>query len=98
MQYILPAISAFILTLLSVLIALKVFPKAGLLDNPKKYGLNRKPIPYPGGILLYIVFVALAVIFFDPTIKLLGLILGGGILVLVSFILRPSIEWYGREQ
>ncbi|MFH1012486.1 MAG: MraY family glycosyltransferase [Candidatus Peregrinibacteria bacterium] len=86
MQYLLPAISAFILTLLSALIALKLFPKLGLLDRPGKYGLKRKPIPYPGGILLYVVFAALALMFFDPTIKLLGLILGGGILVIVSFI------------
>lgn len=86
MIYVLPAISAFILTLLSVLIALKLFPKLGLLDRPKKYGLNRSPIPYPGGVVLYFVFTALSLIFFDPTLKLLGLILGGGILVLVSFI------------
>ena len=86
MQYFLPGISAFVLTFLSVLIALKVFPKLGLTDRPKKYGLLRKPVPYPGGILLYAVFLALALIFFEPTIKLIGLLLGGGILVVVSFI------------
>ncbi|PIZ74888.1 hypothetical protein COY07_00005 [Candidatus Peregrinibacteria bacterium CG_4_10_14_0_2_um_filter_43_11] len=86
MQYIIPALSAFVLTLLSVLIVLKFFPKIGLMDRPDKYGLNRKPIPYPGGILLYFVFVALALIFFDPTVKLIGLIVGGGLLVLVNFI------------
>jgi UDP-GlcNAc:undecaprenyl-phosphate/decaprenyl-phosphate GlcNAc-1-phosphate transferase len=86
MQYILPALSAFILTLLSILIALRTYPKLGLMDRPKQYGLNRKPIPYPGGILLYFVFLALALIFFDPTPKLMGLLLGGGILVLVNFM------------
>lgn len=86
MNYILPAIAAFTLTVLSVLIALKAFPKMGLMDRPHKYGLRRKPIPYPGGILIYLIFTALALIFFDPTMKLLGLLLGGGILVLVSFI------------
>ncbi len=86
MQYFLPGLSAFVLTVLSILIALKVFPKLGLTDRPKKYGLKRKAIPYPGGILLYLVFLVLALIFFDPTLKLIGLLVGGGILVLVSFI------------
>lgn len=86
MQYVLPAISAFMLTVLVILIALKVFPKLGLMDKPEKYGLKRKPIPYPGGILLYLVFLVLALMFFDPTMKLLGLLAGGGFLVLVSFI------------
>lgn len=86
MNYFLPAISAFVLTVLSALIALKVFPKLGLMDNPKKYGLTRKAIPYPGGILLWVIFVLLSLIFFEPTIKLIGLLLGSGFLVLVSFI------------
>lgn len=86
MEYVLPALSAFALTVLSILIALKVFPKLGLIDNPAKYGLKRKPIPYPGGILLYLVFLVLALMFFEPTMKLLGLLAGGGFLVLVSFI------------
>ncbi len=86
MNYFLPAISALSLTILSTIIALKVFPKLGLLDNPKKYGLKRMPIPYPGGILLWIVFVALTLIFFETTTKLIGLLFGSGILVLISFI------------
>jgi UDP-GlcNAc:undecaprenyl-phosphate GlcNAc-1-phosphate transferase len=86
MQYFLPAISAFSLTALSVAIALKVFPKLGLVDKPHKYGLKRKAIPYPGGILLYFIFLILSLIFFEPTLKLIGLLVGGAILVLVSFI------------
>lgn len=86
MQYALPALSAFGLTVISILIALKAFPKLGLVDKPHKYGLKRKPIPYPGGMLLYFVFVALALIFFGPTTKLLGLLLGAGLLVIISFL------------
>jgi UDP-GlcNAc:undecaprenyl-phosphate GlcNAc-1-phosphate transferase len=86
MQYLFPALSAFILTILSVLIAKRLFPKLGLMDKPEKYGLKRKPIPYPGGILLFIVFALLTLIFFDPSVKVIGLLLGSGILVLVSFI------------
>ncbi|MBN2306604.1 undecaprenyl/decaprenyl-phosphate alpha-N-acetylglucosaminyl 1-phosphate transferase [Candidatus Peregrinibacteria bacterium] len=86
MQYFLPAISALSLTILSTLIALKVFPKLGLLDKPEKYGIKRKPIPYPGGILLWVIFILLAMIFFEPTFKLIGLLFGSGLLVLISFI------------
>ncbi len=86
MQYFLAGSSAFVLTVLSLLIALKVFPKWGLMDKPKKYGLKRDPVPYPGGIVLYFVFAALALIFFGISVKMIGLLLGGGLLVLVSFI------------
>ncbi len=86
MQYFLPAISAFILTILSVIIALKVFPKLKLMDKPEKYGLKRKAIPYPGGILLYLIFVITSLIFFEPTVKLIGLLIACGILVFVSFL------------
>jgi len=86
MSYVLPALSAFLLTVFAALISLKLFPKLGLLDNPKKYGLKRKPIPYPGGIMLWMIFVLLTLIFFEPTFKLLGLLFGSGILVLISFI------------
>lgn len=86
MDYFLPGISAFILTILCLLIALKAFPKLGLVDRPLKYGLKRSPIPYPGGILIFFVFLALSLIFFEPNLKLIGLLIGGGLLVLVSFI------------
>ncbi len=86
MDYLLPGLSAFILTLLTILIALRVFPKLGLVDRPEKYGLKRQAIPYPGGILLYVVFAALALLLFEPTFKLIGLLAGGLILVVVSFL------------
>lgn len=86
MEFLFPAITALSLTLLLGWAALKYFPKWGLLDNPKKYGLKRKPIPYPGGIVLYLAFVILSLLFFEPTLKLLGLLFGSGLLVLISFI------------
>ena len=86
MNYLLPAISAFALTVALCLLVLRFFPKWGLLDNPEKYGLNRKPIPYPGGILLFFAFFILSFIFFEPTSKMVGLLFGSGLLVLISFI------------
>ncbi len=86
MQYLIPGLSAFALTFLVLWIGTKVYPKLGLMDRPHKYGLTRAPIPYPGGILLYLVFLILCLFFFEPTVKLIGLLLGGGVLVVVSFI------------
>lgn len=86
MTYVLPGLSAFFLTLSVLFIGLRAFPALGLMDHPEKYGLKRKPIPYPGGILLFLVFLSLSLAFFAPTLKLLGLLFGAGILVLVSFI------------
>jgi len=86
MQYLIPALSAFALTILLLLGVKWAFPKLGLLDRPKKYGLTRKPIPYPGGIVFFLVFLPLSLIFFEPTLKLIGLLVGGGLLTLVSFL------------
>lgn len=74
-----------------VQLAVKLFPKWGLMDRPKKYGLKRKPIPYPGGILIYVGFIFLVPVFLYLTgaqldSKLISLIIGASILALVSFI------------
>ena len=37
--------------------ALTLFPRLGLLDFPARYGLTRRPIPYPTGILTVIAFL-----------------------------------------
>jgi UDP-GlcNAc:undecaprenyl-phosphate GlcNAc-1-phosphate transferase len=86
MQYLIPGLSAFALTFLVLWIGTKIYPKLGLMDRPHKYGLSRAPIPYPGGILLYLVFLVLCLVFFEPTLKLIGLLLGAGVLVVISFI------------
>ena len=45
-------ILGFILSFVLVGIAVKVFPKLGLLDFPQRYGLDRQRLPYPGGLVL----------------------------------------------
>lgn len=85
-HYLITATAALSLSIILILLALKLFPQWGLLDRPKKYGLKRKPIPYPGGILIYFGFVILTLIFFDLDIKLISLMIGSSLLVLVSFI------------
>lgn len=67
-------------------IALRTFPKLGLLDRPKKYGLKRKPIPYPGGLAMLFSFFVTIALLFPINSTVLALVLGAGLLGIVSFI------------
>ncbi len=46
---------------LAIYFSIKIFPKLGLLDSPERYGESREKIPYPGGITLVILVLALLV-------------------------------------
>lgn len=80
------AITAFVLTIVMAALALHLFPRWKLLDRPSDYGLTRKPIPYSVGLVFYVVFVVIALFFTQLTSQLVGLLLGGGLIILVSFI------------
>lgn len=77
---------AFGLTLILVLLIKAFFPRLGLMDRPKKYGLKRDPIPYPAGIALYLSFLISTLVFLDWNMKLIGLLVAAGALVSVSFV------------
>ncbi len=84
-QYLWVAVGSFVLGLALVLFALKVFPRLKLLDRPSKYGLERKPIPYYGGILIYLAFLISVLIFVPLTSTLIGLLIGGTMIFLLGF-------------
>jgi UDP-GlcNAc:undecaprenyl-phosphate/decaprenyl-phosphate GlcNAc-1-phosphate transferase len=84
-QYWVTASVSFLITLVGCLVALKVFPKLGLVDRPHKYGLKRKPIPYYGGVVIYLAFVIGVLLFVPMSKPVLGLLLGGGLIALVGF-------------
>ncbi len=68
-----------VLSGIATLGAVKFLPKLGLLDYPERYGLQRKKLPYPGGL----VFLVLAIIFFlvlrDFWFLSLALLILGGV-------------------
>lgn len=64
---------------------LRFFPKLKLLDRPHEYGLSRAPIPYSGGIIFFIVFLAAAFLFVDITKPIAGVILAALLITVVSF-------------
>lgn len=84
-QYIIPAVVAFVFTILLVLLALRFFPKVGLMDRPQKYGLKRKPIPYYGGLILVAVFFISVFLFVPINTHVLALLLGALLMASVSF-------------
>ncbi|MFC1810259.1 glycosyltransferase family 4 protein [Patescibacteria group bacterium] len=75
--------------------ALKFFPKLGLLDRPNKYGLKRKPIPYYGGLVFIVVFITATLLFVDIDARVLGVLIGALMIAGVSFIddLRGLNPW-----
>ncbi|MBI5414568.1 undecaprenyl/decaprenyl-phosphate alpha-N-acetylglucosaminyl 1-phosphate transferase [Candidatus Peregrinibacteria bacterium] len=64
---------------------LHFFPKWGILDRPLKYGHTRKPIPYPGGIAIFIAFTITILLFLPLDFKMIGFLCGGALLTVVSF-------------
>lgn len=77
---------ALLLSVAVHVLALKFFPRFGLLDFPQRYGLTRGRLPYPVGVvsvvLFAIFFYALASRDIQTTMILLAIILLG----IVSFI------------
>ena len=80
------SLTAFLVTFLVVLIGLKFFPKFKMVDRPEKYGLSRKPIPYYGGILIFVSFLICVAGFVGFSEAVLGLVLAGGLIVLVGVL------------
>jgi len=93
--YLFPIISAFFLTAFFAWCVKKIFPHVGLLDHPERYKLKRKPIPYPGGLAIFL-GITLSLIFFLPLDRhLIGVLLAATLITTVSFIddLHPISPW-----
>lgn len=86
LQYWQPAIFAFLLTIIFVVLALKLFPKLKLMDRPQRYGLSRAPIPYYGGLTIFLAFLIAVTVFVPLTKAVLALIIAGSIIVIIGFL------------
>lgn len=58
LQTLLPILGTFLIAAFLHLLALKLFPRWGLLDFPERYGLQRARIPYPTGVIAVVTFLA----------------------------------------
>lgn len=50
---------AFLTSMILYVLALRLFPRWKLLDFPERYGLTRRPIPYPAGVVAVATFLIL---------------------------------------
>lgn len=85
-EYLIPAVFSFVVTLILTLLALKFFPKWKMMDRPYKYGLKRKPIPYYGGLIFVIVFIVGTLLFVQLDIRVIGVLIGAFMIATVSFL------------
>ncbi|MBU2213932.1 undecaprenyl/decaprenyl-phosphate alpha-N-acetylglucosaminyl 1-phosphate transferase [Patescibacteria group bacterium] len=85
MELLLFPISAFALCTFLHICALKLFPKWKLLDIPERYGLTRKRIPYPTGVIAVITFLLFFTFLEQTTGQSLGVALAIAILGIYSF-------------
>jgi len=70
----------------SILLFIRIFYKLDILDNPKKYWKNRKPIPYGMGIIFFVVFFIVSYFLVEPNYKLYLIWFFGFIITVVSFM------------
>jgi len=82
----LPLIFAFVLTAFLTISAIRFFPKFELLDDPQKYGLKRKAIPYFGGLAVFAGFLISVLIFVPLSKEVLGLLVGATLLTATAFL------------
>ena len=66
--------------------AMNMFRKFKLLDDPKKYGFKRKPVPYSFGIVFYFLFVIGAWFLGVDLLAYWPLMLASGLIVSVAFL------------
>lgn len=92
-----PLLALLVCAVLNV-IALRLFPRLTLLDFPERYGLSRKRLPYPTGILAVITFLIFFAWISHPwDMQDVGLFIGILLLGIVCFIddrtrLSPSFR------
>lgn len=85
MNYLLIAVASFLTGWIAVQVALKFFPKWGLMDRPHKYGLKRAPIPYYGGLALVAAFMINALLWLKLDARLLIFFAIALVIVAISF-------------
>lgn len=85
-RYLLAGVVSFALALVLTCLALKFFPRLGLMDRPQKYGLSRAPIPYYGGLMIFLAFLIGVFIFVPLERHVIGLLVGATLIVAVGFL------------
>ncbi len=67
--------------MLLTIVSIWGFPRLGLLDFPERYGLSRKKIPYPGGLIVVVLALLIGVL----DARFMPALVGLGVIGVVSF-------------
>jgi len=79
-------LTSFVISLGLGGLVLKFFPKLNLMDNPKRYGHDREPIPYPGGIAPLLAILTSLLIFLPFEGPVIAVMTGALLLALTCFV------------
>jgi UDP-N-acetylmuramyl pentapeptide phosphotransferase/UDP-N-acetylglucosamine-1-phosphate transferase len=63
-------LSSLFLSFVFIEVFKRFFKKIKILDNPKKYGKKRDPVPYSMGVIFYFVFFIISFFFVDHNSKI----------------------------
>lgn len=77
---------AIVVTLIMLTAAIHLFPLWRLLDSPRRYGLTRLPLPYPGGLAAVVSFFLLIAFLPLQSLQAWGLCAGVAILAVTCLI------------
>lgn len=78
-------LSSLFLSFVFIEIFKRFFRKINILDNPKKYGKKRDPVPYSMGVIFYFVFFIITYFFVDHNSKLYLIWIFWFIITIISF-------------
>ena len=62
------------------------------MDRPHEYGLSRKPVPYSGGIIFFVVFLVTTFLFVDITKPIAGVIFAILVVGVVGVVLDSGFN------
>lgn len=100
--YILSLMLSFSMALYGTPLAMKAAIKFGIVDKPDgRLKVQRDPVPYLGGLAIYIAYLLSLSFTFEFSQELLGILLGGTIIVLLGLIddfgvLTPEVKFLGQ--
>jgi UDP-GlcNAc:undecaprenyl-phosphate GlcNAc-1-phosphate transferase len=101
-QYIVAFVAGVVLAAYGTPVARKAALQFGILDRPDgKLKDHHEPVPYLGGLAIYVAFLLSVAITFEFTRSLLGLLLAGGIVVILGLLddlgaLEPPVKLVGQ--
>lgn len=72
--------------LISLLIGFFLFRKFNILDDPKKYGFDRSPVPYGFGVILSLILLVGILFFLPISNQVIGVLVGLFILMVMTFV------------